>query len=303
MARRSTPSPAVVLSPEHTRRRLVELKPHPHQEDWFSPLPEQELQALAESLQRVGLQHPIHITPDNVILAGHQRFSAAQLLGWSEIDAIIRHDLAADETAAALFAIGDNLHRRQMGPLELAVAYRGLRQVENEHSGGSGAVPGEERQDLRDRLARHFGRSGRQLDRYLRLLDLPPSVQIAISQRRLPVSMAERLFSLDDEQRRAVSEAIAGGEDPKAAVQQVAPVRKKQRQGSAIQRPGLANSRANIQLVIRFLRSGFDDYVAFIERMGGDNALYLERLVEVRAAVDEMLGRPGAYVREARQLL
>jgi hypothetical protein len=74
------------------------------------------------------------------------------------------------------------------------------------------------RSSLRDRLAKQFNRSGRQLDSLLRLLELPLAVQLAISDRRLTVSMAERLFMLDADKREVVGKLIGAGEDPKSAI-------------------------------------------------------------------------------------
>lgn len=201
---------------ERTTRRLVELKPHPRQDEFFSPLSSSELFLLAQSIERLGLQHPVHILPDGTILAGHQRVAAVKSLEWQEIDVIVRHDLVAHDTAAALFVIADNTHRRQMGPLELAFAYRALQEIERQDP--SKRSCGGIRVDLRDRVAIHFKKSGRQLDRYVRLLELPAAVRGAISRRQLPVSTAEKLFLLSEDDRQLVAAQIDRGRDPKPII-------------------------------------------------------------------------------------
>ena len=44
-----------------------------------------DIAALAESMQALGLLHPVVITPDNCLIAGARRLAAAKRLGWEEI--------------------------------------------------------------------------------------------------------------------------------------------------------------------------------------------------------------------------
>lgn len=44
-----------------------------------------DIKALAESMQKHGLLHPVVITKDNTLVAGHRRIAAAGLLGWEEV--------------------------------------------------------------------------------------------------------------------------------------------------------------------------------------------------------------------------
>lgn len=67
---------------------------------------EQQLQSLAASLKRFGMQKPIVVTADNTIIAGNGTYEAAKdVLGWKRI-AIIRSPL--DEKEARAFSIADN---------------------------------------------------------------------------------------------------------------------------------------------------------------------------------------------------
>ena len=65
------------------------------QEAMFGDLPKEELAALAADMEKNGLRDPIEILPDGTIITGHHRVDAAKLLGWAEIDVIVRDDLAA----------------------------------------------------------------------------------------------------------------------------------------------------------------------------------------------------------------
>jgi ParB family chromosome partitioning protein len=44
-----------------------------------------DIAALAESIEDLGLLHPVIVTPDGLLLSGERRLRAAELLGWIEI--------------------------------------------------------------------------------------------------------------------------------------------------------------------------------------------------------------------------
>lgn len=48
-----------------------------------------DIQSLAESIEDLGLLHPIVVTPEGLLLTGERRLRAAKLLGWTEIPAIV----------------------------------------------------------------------------------------------------------------------------------------------------------------------------------------------------------------------
>jgi ParB family transcriptional regulator, chromosome partitioning protein len=92
--------------------------------------PEDELQELAESIRTYGLIEPILVTPSTTlhsvehrgwtIIAGHRRVAACRLAELDEVPAIVRYVEAED-----LFELSfqENLHRRQLSPVEEALAF------------------------------------------------------------------------------------------------------------------------------------------------------------------------------------
>jgi hypothetical protein len=44
-----------------------------------------DLRSLAESIQEVGLLHPVVVTPRGRLIAGRRRLEAAKLLGWRSV--------------------------------------------------------------------------------------------------------------------------------------------------------------------------------------------------------------------------
>jgi ParB/RepB/Spo0J family partition protein len=226
---------------------VSELKSHPRQDEIFDDLPSAEFAILIESLRHNGQDQPIHVLPDGTILAGHQRVRAAKTLAWSEIDAIVRRDLVEQgENALIAFFLRDNLERRQLGPCGIARCYRLQRELPHTQRCRQ---RNSDRQDLRDRLATRFEVSGRQLDRYARLLKLPRILQTAIDQDRLPAAMAERLLRLPKAKNDEAAKAVERGDDPKAAVQHLLPRRKP----TAKNRPALPD-------VIGQVETALDDF-------------------------------------------
>ena len=81
------------LPREIVQVQLDTLQPHPKQQLAFLGLSDAEDAALRDDMEKHGLQHPVEILPDRTIIAGHRRVAAAKALGWTKIDAIVRHDL------------------------------------------------------------------------------------------------------------------------------------------------------------------------------------------------------------------
>jgi ParB family chromosome partitioning protein len=49
-----------------------------------------DLDALAASMDALGLLHPVVVAPDGLLLCGERRVAAAKLLGWETIPVTIR---------------------------------------------------------------------------------------------------------------------------------------------------------------------------------------------------------------------
>jgi len=201
------------------RRRLSDLKPHPLQAEFFADLSTQDLTRLQESLSSNGQIEPVEILPDGTIISGHQRVQAATRLGWTEITCWVRDDLVAqgDEAVERRF-IESNFNRRQLTPLEQARCYRKLKQMQKTKYGQPN-VSGE----LRDYLAKQFDMSGRNMDRWEKLLNAPREVQDAVGQKKLKLVDGGRVASLRPEQQAEIASRIQAGEAPAAVVAEFFP--------------------------------------------------------------------------------
>jgi len=124
-------------------------------DDRLRAVDEDHAQLLAQNIAQVGrMRQPIEVrqitrgTPRMILIAGGHRLRAAQILGWTEIDAFV---FEATEDEARLAEIDENLVRHDLNPLDRAVflaerkgLYEKLHpQTKNGAQGGRGAKKNE----------------------------------------------------------------------------------------------------------------------------------------------------------------
>ena len=100
-------------------RKLSSLKMSVHNDQVFRNLSPEETLELADSIKANGLINPISIKPNGTIIAGHQRYRAAQHAGLKEIPVIV-HDIG-DREAFRLW-LSENIHRRNLSTRETILA-------------------------------------------------------------------------------------------------------------------------------------------------------------------------------------
>jgi ParB-like chromosome segregation protein Spo0J len=196
--------------------KLDRLKRHPMQDANFHPLPDRELEALADDMRRNGQRTPIEVTPDGRTIDGHQRKQAAERLGWDEVRVLVRHDLAGDEAAIERRLIEANLNRRQLDALDRVRLARRMQEIDGRKRPGGLSQCDE--QDLRDRVGEALGMSGRNVQRYLNILNAPMEVQRAYSGGRVSMKLAEKVARLEGPMQEEIAAEISSGGDPAQVV-------------------------------------------------------------------------------------
>lgn len=173
--------------------------------DNISPNPDQprlhfeesEIEHLAESIDSVGLIQPIivrKVKNEYYIVAGERRYRAVKSLGKDKIRAIV---IKADEEQNLTMALIENVQRQNLDPIEEAKAYKllinrfKLKQAE---------------------VARNVGKERATIANSLRLLNLPESIQSAVSEGTISQGHAKILCSLKgNEQSHYFAEVIDKG--------------------------------------------------------------------------------------------
>jgi len=112
-----------------------------HVGERLRPIDQGYVEAIAASFEERGQINPITLrrTPATnkgktplTLIAGGFRLSAAKLLGWTEIDAIV---VAADHVEAQLLEISENLYRNELNPLDRAIFVMKYRELWEEKNG------------------------------------------------------------------------------------------------------------------------------------------------------------------------
>src|SRR3954449_12957485 len=80
-----------------------------------------DIDALARSIERLGLLQPVTITPDGVLVCGRRRLESVKRLGWRTLKVWVRSGIS-DELNRLLSPQGANEQRKPLAPLEPAAA-------------------------------------------------------------------------------------------------------------------------------------------------------------------------------------
>ncbi|HXJ64206.1 MAG TPA: ParB/RepB/Spo0J family partition protein [Actinomycetota bacterium] len=161
---------------------------------------EESLESLARSIQEVGVLQPVVVRRTETgyeLVAGERRLRAARLAGLATIPAVIRD---ADDTDSLRDALIENIHRADLGPLELAEAFAELL---------------EDLGVTQETLAERLGVSRPHIANTIRLLQLAPDVQHLLSEGKLTAGHGRALLGLDDSEAqvslglRAVAEELS----------------------------------------------------------------------------------------------
>lgn len=87
-----------------------------------------DLDALATSIDQLGLLQPITVTPDRVLVCGWRRLEAVKRLGWKSIKVWVRSGIS-DPVTALLAERDENTQRKDYTPLEKEALYREIKEL------------------------------------------------------------------------------------------------------------------------------------------------------------------------------
>jgi hypothetical protein len=144
---------------------------------------------------------------------------ALRLLGETEAEVYVRNDLAdSDGGAVERRVLEDNLRRRNLDKVVQARAV--VRLFELEQGRRWTEVRGRPAGELRARVGRVFGKTGRSVSRYVALLKAPRAVQDAHRRHRLTPVAAGWVAGLGRDAQAEVACRIEAGEDPREVVRE-----------------------------------------------------------------------------------
>src|ERR1700712_1232547 len=144
---------------------------------------EQAMNELANSIKLHDIIQPITVSklPSGKyrLISGERRFRAAKIAGLKDIPAYVRQ--ADDQQLLGLALLG-NLQREDLNAMEIALSYKRMM---------------EELNYTQEQVAERMGKERSTVANYIRLLKLPPDIQVAVRRNQITMGHARALVNVD----------------------------------------------------------------------------------------------------------
>ena len=170
---------------------------------------------MADSVKQYGVLVPGLVRPKAdggyEMVAGHRRKKASELAGKETMPCIVRE---LDDDAATIIMVDSNLQRESISPSEKAFAYKMKLEAMKRQAGR----PSKENstqvgQDLRGKysveiLGEQVGESRNQIQRYIRLTELIPSMLEMVDEKQIAFNPAVELSYLAEKEQQELYETM-----------------------------------------------------------------------------------------------
>lgn len=145
---------------------------------------QEALKELSESIQVHGIIQPITVRKlarnQYQLISGERRFQASKLAGLTSIPAYVR---SADDQQMLEMALIENIQRENLNPIEISLSYQRLITECNLKQ---------------EELGERVGKNRSTVTNYLRLLKLPPDIQIALRDNKISMGHARAIINVDN---------------------------------------------------------------------------------------------------------
>lgn len=149
-----------------------------------SDFDQEALNELAGSIKTQGIIQPITVrklgSDKYQLIAGERRFQASKLAGLKKIPAYVR---TANDQEMLEMALIENIQRENLNAIEIALSYQRLL-----------TECDLKQEELGDRV----GKNRSTVTNYLRLLKLPPDIQIGIRDKKISMGHARALINIEN---------------------------------------------------------------------------------------------------------
>jgi ParB family transcriptional regulator, chromosome partitioning protein len=161
------PIDSIVINPKQPRRDFDE----------------QALNELAASIKMHDIIQPITVSElpgrKYQLISGERRYRASKIAGLKDIPAYIRH---ANDSQLLELALLENLQREDLNAIEVALSYKRMM---------------EELDYTQEQVAERMGKERTTVTNYIRLLKLPPDIQLAVRNGTMSMGHARALVNVD----------------------------------------------------------------------------------------------------------
>lgn len=153
------------------------------------------LEELSDSIKVQGIIQPITVRRmgEGVyqLISGERRLQASKLAGLEKVPAYVR---TADDEQMLEMALIENIQREDLNPIEISLAYK--RMIDELNL---------KQEELGDKV----GKKRATVNNYLRLLKLPPQVQISLRDQKISMGHARALITVENtDQQLAIHREI-----------------------------------------------------------------------------------------------
>lgn len=188
---------------------LSELHPFPNHP--FRVEDDEKMREMAASIQGCGVLLPgiARVRPEGgyEIVSGHRRKRACELAGRETMPFIVR-SMTDDEAVIAM--VDTNLQRENILPSERAFALK-MKMEALKHQGKRTDLTSRQvvgKLESADKVGEELGKSGRQIQRTIRLTSLEPSLLHMVDDRKLAFNPAVELSFLKPEEQEKIAAAM-----------------------------------------------------------------------------------------------
>ena len=169
-----------------TESSLEEIEVNPFQPR--SHFDQEAILELAESIQIHGIIQPITVRRltdhQYQLISGERRYQAAKLAGLKAIPVYIR---SANDQQMLEMALIENIQRENLNAIEIALSYQRLMS---------------ECSLKQEELGERVGKNRTTVTNYLRLLKLPPDIQIAVRDNKLSMGHARAIINVENHEQQ-----------------------------------------------------------------------------------------------------
>lgn len=238
---------------------VSDIEPNPRQPR--KDFDELALQELAHSIKLHDLVQPVTVSvlPNGKyrLISGERRWRAAKLAGLQDVPAYVRK---ADDQQLLELALLENLQREDLNAMEIALSYKRMM---------------EELSHTQEEVAERMGKERSTVANYIRLLKLPPDIQVAVRKNEISMGHARALINVDtvDKQLYIYHEITKNG----LSVRQTEElVRKLYKDSSAVKEPVKAAMPAAYKKIEDNLASHFSAKVKLNHTNKGNGSILIE---------------------------
>lgn len=144
---------------------------------------EQTLQELAQSIKLHDIIQPITVSKlgsnKYQLISGERRWRASKIAGLKDLPAYVRQ---ANDQQLLELALLENLQREDLNAMEVALSYKRMM---------------EELSHTQEQVAERMGKDRSTVTNYIRLLKLPPDIQVAVRNSEISMGHARALINVD----------------------------------------------------------------------------------------------------------